>query len=572
MASASGFTDKSISTQHLDVNMGANNIKGTTATFTNEELKNRAALDAEIAEIADLADLAEIAEIADLADLAEIADLADLAEIADLADLAELADLADLVDINEIADVEKLPATYSARSNSAQPNSARSYSARSNSLQSNSTQQAQPNQFTKNVTAYAKRPCTLADTGLSEQLLLKLLIKHILVEHVMSVRQLANKMALSGGIIQTLLDQAKKISWLENRQSDKQGSMRYALSALGVLAAEKAFSQDGYLGVAPVPLAQYSDICIKQTSRNTLVVKELLQQRFNKLMLSSELIAAIGPALNSSKPILIYGVPGVGKSYLCRHLHLIFGDDVFIPSAIEINNIIIQVYDPQVHILSKNVQQPDHASALVSLDQGYDPRWHLCQRPLIITGGELTAAMLEVGFDAISRTYKAPLQLKANNGILLLDDLGRQKMSPEQLFNRWIIPLEENHDFLSLPNGLHFEIPFELILLFSTNLPPHELVDDAFLRRLGYKIKFEALSFELYKKLWFITCAKYHFECDDSVFNYLVEQRHYIDQKDFLPCLPSDLLSIVSDQIKFNQLAPQVTQTLIDFAWQHYFV
>ncbi|MFQ3236171.1 MAG: hypothetical protein ACI9C4_001742 [Paraglaciecola sp.] len=499
MDSASGFTDKSVSTNRLNLDIGESSA-GTRSAFSNELLKSRGAIEAEA-----------------------------------------------LADAGDLADGKTRPETKA--------------------------QQLPPNQLTAEITAYAKRPCTIKDTGLSEQLLLQLLIKHILVEHVSSVRQLAHKMALSGGIIQTLLDQAKSINWLENRQSDKQGTMRYALSALGALEAEKALSHSGYLGVAPVPLAQYSKICIKQTSRNTLVVKERLQQRFNKLMFTPELISAIGPALNSSKPILIYGAPGVGKSYLCRHLNLIFGDDVLIPSAIEINNTIIQVYDPQVHFLSENVQQSNNdAAKLVSLEQGYDPRWHLCQRPLIITGGELTAAMLEISFDATSRTYKAPLQLKANNGILLLDDLGRQKISPIELFNRWIIPLEERRDFLFLPNGLHFEIPFELILLFSTNLAPQALVDDAFLRRLGYKIKFEALSVELYKKLWFITCAEYQLECDESVFNYLLEQHHYIDEKDFLPCLPRDLLSIVNDQIKFNQLGPQVTQTLICFAWQYYFV
>ncbi|GAW94867.1 MULTISPECIES: AAA family ATPase [Colwellia] len=423
------------------------------------------------------------------------------------------------------------------------------------------------------LAAMAKRPSTIAETGLSEQLLLQLLIKHMLVEHVVSVRLLVEKMALSGGIIQNLLDHAKTINWLENRQSSKSGQMRYALSELGATEAEKAFNQGGYLGIAPVPLSQYSDICLKQTSRNTIIVKELLQQRFSNLMFSAELMATIGPALNSTKPILIYGAPGVGKSYLCRHLNLLFGDDVLIPAAIEVNNIIIQLYDPQLHILStKGVKQHNDAATLVSLTQGYDPRWHLCQRPLLVTGGELTADMLEVNFDATNHTYKAPLQLKANNGILLLDDLGRQKISPIALFNRWIIPLEERRDFLSLPNGLHFEIPFELILLFSTNLAPQDLVDEAFLRRLGYKIKFEALSVELYKKLWFKTCADYQLTCENDIFNYLVEQRHYVDQKDFLPCLPRDLLSIVCDQIKFNQLAPVVTQALICFAWQHYFV
>jgi len=418
----------------------------------------------------------------------------------------------------------------------------------------------------------AKRPTTIAETGLSEQLLLQLLIKHILVSHVASVRQLAELMALSGGIIQSILDQAKAINWLENRQSSASGQMRYALSGLGRVEAEKALAFSGYLGVAPVPLSQYNDICLAQTSRNTLVVREQLLQRFSQLMFSDELISALGPALNSTKPILIYGAPGVGKSYLCRHLNLIFGDEVLIPSALEINNTVIQVFDPQIHILSTEDQLTEETANLVSLEHGHDPRWNLCQRPLIITGGELTEDMLEVNFDPVSRIYKAPIQLKANNGILLLDDLGRQKITPVQLFNRWIIPLEERRDFLSLPNGLHFEIPFELILLFSTNLAPQSLVDDAFLRRLGYKIKFEPLSITLYKKLWFQTCADFSLNCDDVIFSYLLDALHSVDQKPYLPCYPRDLLCIVSDQIKFNQLELNITKALLDFAWQHYFV
>jgi len=436
------------------------------------------------------------------------------------------------------------------------------------------TQLSNSSQLPQTITAtsLAKRPTTIAETGLSEQLLLQLLIKHILVEHVVSVRQLSEKMALSGGIIQNLLDQAKTINWLENRQSNVNGQMRYALSGVGRAEAEKALAYSGYLGVAPVPLDQYSDICLAQTSRNTLVVREQLLQKFRQLMFSDELISALGPALNSTKPILIYGVPGVGKSYLCRHLNLVFGDEVLIPSALEVNNTIIQVYDPQVHILSKDEQDTTAKANFVSLAHGHDPRWNLCQRPLIITGGELSEDMLEVNFDPVSRIYKAPLQLKANNGILLLDDLGRQKISPVQLFNRWIIPLEERRDFLSLPNGLHFEIPFELILLFSTNLAPQSLVDDAFLRRLGYKIKFEPLSSALYKKLWFQTCADFALSCDDTIFSYLLDALHSADQQPYLPCYPRDILCIVSDQIKFNQLELNITQDLLDFAWHHYFV
>lgn len=425
---------------------------------------------------------------------------------------------------------------------------------------------------TTNYQQLSKRPTTINETGLSLQLLTELLIKQIQTLHVTTIRELAQVLALSGGIVQVLIDKAKESALIENRQSTASGQMRYALSHIGESEAKKAFATSGYNSVAPVPLAQYVDIVNKQTSRNTQITKNRMQSRFAELMFSEALTSAIGPALNSNKPILIYGLPGVGKSYLCRNLNLLFGDDVLIPSAIEISGNIIQVYDPQVHILSGNEEQEPTADALFSLDNGHDPRWNLCQRPLIVTGGELTEDMLEVNYDATSHTYKAPLQLKANNGILLLDDLGRQKMSPLQLFNRWIIPLEERRDFLFLPNGVHFEIPFELILLFSTNLAPAELVDEAFLRRLGYKIEFEPLEKNNYKKLWFSVCNDFNLTCTDEVFDYLLATYHDTTNKPFLPCYPRDLLSIISDQVKFHELSSQVEKNLIDTAWKHYFV
>ncbi|WP_293142604.1 AAA family ATPase [Moritella sp.] len=418
----------------------------------------------------------------------------------------------------------------------------------------------------------AKRPTTITETGLSAQLLTELLIKHIHAMHVATIRELSDALALSGGIVQILIDLAKESALIENRQSLASGQMRYALSHIGVNEAEKALKSSGYSSVAPVPLTQYVDIVLKQTSRNTQITKQRMEAKFSDLMFSEALTSAIGPALNSNKPILIYGMPGVGKSYLCRNLNLLFGDDVLIPSAIEISGNIIQVYDPQVHIISSKEDDETPADKLISLDQGHDPRWRLCQRPLIVTGGELTEDMLEVNYDSTSRTYKAPIQLKANNGILLLDDLGRQKMSPLALFNRWIIPLEERRDFLFLPNGVHFEIPFELILLFSTNLNPAELVDEAFLRRLGYKIEFQPLEVDNYKKLWFNVCENFNLTCSDETFNYLLKTYHCSTHKPFLPCYPRDLLSIISDQIKFNELQNQVEKNLIDIAWKHYFV
>jgi hypothetical protein len=414
----------------------------------------------------------------------------------------------------------------------------------------------------------APRPSTISDTGLSTSLLLELLVKHLQVGGVYTLYELAEKLALSGGIVQELLGQAKQLSLVENRQSSADGQMRYALSNLGELQAEKAFLKNGYLGRAPLPLAQYLNVAKIQSSRSAPISKLELDKRFSELTFSAELIDRIGPALNSTKPILIYGNPGTGKSYFCRHLNLVFGEQVLIPYALEVNNEIIQIFDPEIH----QTTYQSNSGELLKMDSSFDQRWQLCRRPIVVTGGELTLDMLEVRFDPNSRTYQAPLQLKANNGILLLDDLGRQKISPKALFNRWIVPLEERRDFLSLQSGQHFEVPFELLLLFSTNLSPKELIDDAFLRRLGYKIPFTGLNKEQFKDIWEQECKVYGLSYQPELFEYLVEELLLANNKEFLPCYPRDLLSIVHDQIAFNNLQPEINQALLDFAWQSYFV
>ena len=422
--------------------------------------------------------------------------------------------------------------------------------------------------FDTKLLSLAPRPSTLSDTGLSASLLLDLLVKHLQVGGVYTLRELADELALSGGVVQTLLEQAKGFSWVENRQSSADGQMRYALSHLGELQAEKAFLKNGYLGKAPVPLAQYLKVAKIQSSRSAPISKPELDQAFDELTFPAELLERIGPALNSTKPILIYGNAGTGKSYFCRHLNLVFGEQVLIPYALEVNNEIIQIFDPEIH---QTTYQSD-SSELLKLSNSFDQRWQLCRRPLIVTCGELTLDMLEVHFDHNSRTYQAPLQLKANNGILLLDDLGRQKVTPKALFNRWIVPLEERRDFLSLQSGQHFEVPFELLLLFSTNLSPKELIDEAFLRRLGYKIPFTGLNKEQFKAIWDLECAANELTCEDMQFEYLVEQLLLVNNKEFLPCYPRDLLVIIHDQIVFNNLKPEIDQALLDFAWQSYFV
>lgn len=422
--------------------------------------------------------------------------------------------------------------------------------------------------FDEKLLNLAPRPSTIIETGLSVSLLLNLLVKHLQVAGVYTLRELVGKLALSGGIVQELLEQAKGLSWVENRQSSADGQMRYSLSHLGDLQAEKAFLKNGYLGSAPLPLAQYINVAKIQSSRSAPLSKSELDKAFKELTFPDELIEKIGPALNSTKPILIYGSPGTGKSYFCRHLNLVFGDQVLIPYALEVNNEIIQIFDPEVH----QTTYQSNAKDLLKLQSSFDQRWLLCKRPVIITGGELTLDMLEVRFDHNSKTYQAPLQLKANNGILLLDDLGRQIVSPKALFNRWIVPLEERRDFLSLQSGLHFEVPFELLLLFSTNLSPKDLIDDAFLRRLGYKIPFTGLNKKQFQEIWYQECKTKELICEPLQFEYLVDKLLLAHSKEFLPCYPRDLLAIIHDQIVFKKLPPEINQVLLNFAWQSYFV
>lgn len=412
------------------------------------------------------------------------------------------------------------------------------------------------------------KPTSMADIGVNEQLLQNLALKHLLDADVLTLIELSNRLCLAGNLVQQLLDEAKRTNQVENKQTTADGQMRYALSQAGRNQAKLAFEKSGYLGPVPVPLEQYWSVCRAQSSRQHKVTREIIRKAFEKITLPKQLLTLIGPALNSKRPVLIYGPPGTGKSYLCRHLNLVFGDNVLIPHSISIDQAIIQIFDPQLHEL----HEQEGESNSIMLSQGHDPRWHRCRRPLLVVGGELTQDMLNVHYDRDSKTYHAPIGLKANNGVLLIDDLGRQQISPKEIFNRWIVPMEESRDFLSLPSGEHFDVPFEQILLFSTNLDPSELVDDAFLRRLGYKIPFSALQRPQFEAIWQQNCDELNLRCDSETIDWLINELYLPNDKVLLPCHPRDLLNIVADQINFNELPNQVTKQLLHQAWSIYFV
>jgi hypothetical protein len=274
----------------------------------------------------------------------------------------------------------------------------------------------------------------------------------------------------------------------------------------------------------------------------------------------------LGPAMNSGKAIFVYGAPGTGKTYVSQRLARLFEDTCLIPHAVAVGDTVVRVFDASVHCQFQETAQ------VVMLNRSHDPRFVLCQRPLVITGGELTADMLEVQFDPATRQYRAPLQMKANGGMLILDDLGRQRIPPSIVLNRWILPMEEGVDYLSLNTGQHFRTPFDVILVFSTNLRPCDLVDDAFLRRIGYKIGFQPLDPQQYHLVWQRVCETNGIPYDAVLCQHMIDALYAPTGTALLPCHPRDLIGMALDRAIYLEAHDRLSAEALHWAWDNYFV
>jgi hypothetical protein len=274
----------------------------------------------------------------------------------------------------------------------------------------------------------------------------------------------------------------------------------------------------------------------------------------------------LGPAMNSGKAIFVYGAPGTGKTFITQRLARLFDDTCLIPHAIAIGETVVRVFDPSAH------RQFQDNSPVVMLNRGHDPRYVLCTRPLVITGGELTTDMLEVQFDPATRQYRAPLQVKANGGMLILDDLGRQRVPPTSVLNRWIMPMEEGVDYLSMSTGQHFRTPFDVILVFSTNMKPKELVDDAFLRRIGYKIGFQALDSQQYHLIWQRVCEVRGVRYDAALCQFMIDSLYLPSRTALLPCHPRDLIGMALDRCTYLDDRSGLSISALRWAWDNYFI
>jgi predicted ATPase with chaperone activity len=414
----------------------------------------------------------------------------------------------------------------------------------------------------------APRAVKVEDTGLSDLLIADLIIKHLYEGGVLDLLQLSEHLALAGSLLETLLAFLRQEGHVEVRgRSPDSAVLRYALTDRGRASAAEAMVRDGYIGPAPVPLDDYIRIVEAQSVKHCIVTREQVHAAFADTVIQASLLDQLGPALHSGKAMFIYGAAGTGKSFISRRLSRLLGDSILIPHAIAVNNNVIQYFDPSYHHPVKQAVAPGS----VRLNQGHDPRYTLCERPVVITGGELTLDMLELQFDGVTRRYRAPLQLLANNGMMVIDDLGRQRVAPIDLFNRWIVPLEEKQDFLALQSGQHIAVPFDVALAFSTNLNPLELADEAFLRRIGYKIRFETLDTGQYTAIWQQLCQARGIDYDANPLKFLLNELYLKEKRPLLPCHPRDLIDLAQDFGRYHGQSGISTEAL-QWAWESYFV
>lgn len=408
-------------------------------------------------------------------------------------------------------------------------------------------------------------PNTLRDTGLPVSLIESMVVKRLSLVGTASGRKIAESVCLPFRLLEDIYQSLRQRQIVVHKSSAPLNDYNYALTEDGRDRAQIAMSSCAYVGPLPVPLMEYVLSAEAQTVRAEAPKKPQLRAAFRDISIDTSLFDALGPAINSGAGLFLYGEPGNGKSTLAQRITMCFGQEIWIPHSIYEDGQIIKLFDAAYH------EPANRSKSGIVKSAAFDRRWVKIRRPTVVVGGELTMDGLEIRHDPKSNVSEAPLQLKSNCGCLLIDDFGRQRIQPRELLNRWIIPLENRIDFLTLSTGKKIQVPFEQLIIFSTNLDPLELADEAFLRRIPYKIEIGNPCHAEFRHLFELYCKKFNCEYRQDVVDYLIKKHYTKPGRATRRCHPRDLLSQIRNYCVYNELPLELRPEYLDRVVQSYF-